>query len=102
MSTVAVISSNSLVIKNIDLLEIDVSTNLIIATFVVISKARSVYHLFNNRVVSLDDTTIDNSVSKYELSIDKNNKNNIDLSTMISDEKEEEYNKNNDLSRIID
>ena len=77
-------------------------TNLIIVTFVVTSKTRDVYYLFNNRVIFLDDTTIDDNISKYELSIDKNNKNNIDLLIIISDKKEEEYNKNDDLSRIID
>ena len=100
--TIIAINSNLLIIKNINFLKINVSTNLIIVTFVIISKTRDVYYLFNNRVVSLGDTIIDDSVLKYELSIDENNKNNINLFIIISDEKEEEYNKNNNLSRIID
>ena len=87
---VAVISSSYLIIKNINLLKIDVSINLIIVISSVTLKIYNIYYLFNKRVASLDDIIINNNVSKYELSIDKNNKNNIDLSIIISEEKDEQ------------
>ena len=89
MSTIVAISSSYLVTKNINFSSINASTNSIIVTFAITSKTRDAYYLFNNRVISLDNIIIDNNVLEYELSIDENNENNIDLFIIIEDKKDE-------------
>ena len=69
--------------------KIDVSNKLIIVAFIITSKTRSFYDLFKKRVISLNDIIIDDNILKYELSIDKNNKNNINFLIIIEKEKVE-------------
>ena len=89
MLTTQTILFNYFKIENIVFLKIDVSNKLIIVALIITSKTRNFYDLFKKRVVSLDDIIINNNVSKYKLSIDNNNKNNIDFLIIIGKEKVE-------------
>ena len=68
-------------------MKINISNKLIIIAFIVTLKTRNSYNLFKKRVASLNNIIINNNVLKYNLSINKNNKNNIDFSIIIEKEK---------------
>ena len=78
ISTTATIIFNYLETENIASLAL-----IIVANFVTL-KTRNIHYLFNKRIISLGDIIINDSVLKYELSIDKKNENN-DLFIIISE-----------------
>ena len=89
MSIIVIIISKYLEIESIAFSKIDASNKLIIIAFIITLKTRDFHDLFKNRVVFLDDIIIDDNVSKYELSANKYNKNNIDFLIIIEKEKVE-------------